>query len=52
MDQEKKENPQQTITQTPKKLWRKPDLQKLHVSLDTAATIGSGGDGMGQTTFG
>lgn len=49
MDKNKKENTKSTIPQTPKQPWRKPDLQKLHVSLDTALTTGSGGDGAGRT---
>lgn len=51
MDKEKKENAQ-PAPQPPKRPWRKPDLQKLRVSLDTASTIGSGGDGVGRTSLG
>lgn len=50
MDKVKKEKTQ-PAPQTPKQPWRKPDLQKLRVSLDTASTIGSGGDGVGRTSL-
>lgn len=36
----------------PKKRWQKPELQKLCVSLDTASSFGSGGDGAGRSTLG
>ncbi|MCA9953770.1 MAG: hypothetical protein H6657_27800 [Ardenticatenaceae bacterium] len=51
MNKNKKENAQPTPLQTPKQPWRKPDLQKLRVSLDTASAFGSGGDGMGSTSI-
>jgi len=51
MDKDKKENTPPAAP-SPKRPWRKPDLQKLRVSLDTASTIGSGGDGVGRTSLG
>jgi hypothetical protein len=29
----------------PRRAWERPVLQRLHISLDTANTLGSGGDG-------
>ncbi|MCA9953769.1 MAG: hypothetical protein H6657_27795 [Ardenticatenaceae bacterium] len=50
MDKNKKENTQPATKQIPKKPWRKPDMQKLQVSLDTAFSTGSVSDGMGRTS--
>lgn len=33
----------------PKKVWQRPHLQQLRISLDTAAFIGSGADGLNGT---
>ena len=33
-------------------VWQKPSLQRLRVNLDTAFTMGSGGDGMFGTSTG
>lgn len=42
---------QKTKSPQIKKIWQKPHVQKLNVSLDTAATGGSGGDGFMQTSI-
>jgi hypothetical protein len=52
MDKDKKENSQPTKSQTSKRSWQRPELQKLRVSLDTASDFGSGGDGAGRTSLG
>jgi len=40
------------LEQSPKTAttWRRPTLQRLHLSLDTALTFGSGGDMAGRTS--
>lgn len=35
---------QQGLAPMPRRAWERPVLQRLHVSLDTAAAPGSGGD--------
>ena len=37
-----------TTADSPRRIWQRPTLQRLHVSLDTAESAGSGSDG-GQT---
>jgi hypothetical protein len=47
MDKNKTQQQQTTPPPTPKQPWQKPRLQQLNISLDTANTLGSGGDGLG-----
>lgn len=42
---------QQKPVVSPRQPWQRPTLQRLHVSLDTAALRGSDTDGLGGSAF-
>jgi len=48
---EPKEAEASETVQAPKPTWRRPKLQRLRLSLDTANSVGSATDGGGRPTF-
>ena len=48
-DKPKPSNKDKTSADVAPRVWQRPTLQRLHVSLDTAFTVGSGTDGVTET---